>query len=123
MNWYNVVLRGQEAHCGTTPMDMRRDTLLCASKMVVKINEIALGMPGTLASVAVINSTPQSINTLAGRVQFNVDLRAEDDDLLAQVEKRIEQACLAIAQADGVKLETWDKFWSSPKTKIGRAHV
>ena len=41
MNWYSVELRGREQHCGTTPMHLRADTLLCAAQMIVKINEIA----------------------------------------------------------------------------------
>lgn len=116
MNWYNVELRGREQHCGTTPMNMRADTLLCAAQMIVKINEVALNTPGGLASVAVINSTPQSINTLAGRVQFNIDLRAEDDKLLAELEQKVQNVCQHTAGLHGVAIETWDKFWTSPKT-------
>ncbi|EPQ50736.1 N-carbamoyl-L-amino acid hydrolase [Gloeophyllum trabeum ATCC 11539] len=118
MNWYNVVLRGREQHCGTTPMDMRADTLLCAAKMIQAINAQALALPGSLASVAVINSTPQSINTLAGRVQFNIDARASSDALLAQLAERLKSTCTEIAEKDGVKIQVWDRIWKSPKTKF-----
>lgn len=123
MNWYDVELRGREQHCGTTPMNLRADTLLCAAQMIVKINEVALSTPGGLASVAVINSTPQSINTLAGRVQFNVDVRALDDALLAELERKIEVACAPVADAAGVKIVKWEKFWSSPKTTFDATAV
>ncbi|KZT26032.1 metallopeptidase [Neolentinus lepideus HHB14362 ss-1] len=116
MNWYNVVLRGREQHCGTTPMHMRADTLLCAAKMIQAINAQALSLPGSLASVAVINSTPQSINTLAGRVQFNIDARASSNELLVQLEERLEAACRDIASKDGVQIELWDRIWQCPKT-------
>ena len=83
MSWYTVTLRGREQHCGTTPMHLRADTLLVASKLIVAINKVTF-LPQFkgkgLASVAVINSSPQSINTLAGQVQFNIDIRALDDE-------------------------------------------
>ena len=68
ITWFNVELRGREQHCGTTPMDKRADTLLAAAQMIVGVNAVALSIPGALASVAVINSTPQAINTLASSV-------------------------------------------------------
>lgn len=115
MSWFNVELRGREQHCGTTPMDARADTLLAAAKMIVAINEAALSVPGSLASVAVINSTPQSINTLASRVQFNIDARARDDGVLAQLESRLKEVCEEVSAKTGVKIETWDRFWNSPR--------
>ena len=116
MNWYSVELRGREQHCGTTPMNMRADTLLCAAQMIVKINEVALDTPGGLASVAVINSSPQSVNTLSGYVRFTIDVRAKDDALLASLDEKIKSTCEVIAEKTGVAIQTWDKFWSSPKT-------
>ena len=81
-----------QVHCGTTPMKMRADTLLCFAKMTVKINEIALETPGALATVAVVNSTPQSVNTIAGLVQFSIDARAKDDATLAVLDEKIRVA-------------------------------
>ena len=99
-------------------MDKRIDTLLGAAKMIVAINEAALDTPGGLASVAVINSSPQSINTLAGRVQFNIDIRAKDDETLQILEVKCKSACYAISEGTGVKIETYDRFWNSPRTKF-----
>ena len=117
MSWYNVVLRGREQHCGTTPMTMRGDTLLSAARMITAINTAALSTPNSVASVAVLNSTPQSINTLSGRVQFNIDVRAYDDDVLEEIEKKIKIACEEVAKLEGgaVRIETWDRFWTSKR--------
>ena len=123
MNWYTVELRGREQHCGTTPMHLRADTLLCAAQLIVKINEVALSIPGSLASVAVINSSPQSINTLAGHVQFNIDARAIDDALLHQLDGKLREACEEVAKKAGVEMIKWDKFWSSPRTKFDETAV
>ncbi|KDQ51720.1 hypothetical protein JAAARDRAFT_40963 [Jaapia argillacea MUCL 33604] len=130
MNWYNIVLRGREQHCGTTPMNMRADTLLCAAKMIQSINQQSLALPGARASVAVINSSPQSINTLSGRVQFNIGARASSDALLATLDVNLEKACKEVVEDSvrldesimgksgegGVKMEVWEKIWECPKT-------
>ena len=118
MSWFNIELRGREQHCGTTPMDARADTLLGAAKMIVAINETALGIPGALASVAVINSTPQAINTLASRVQFNIDARAKDDKTLAVLEANLKNACEKVSLETSVKIEKWERFWNSPRIKF-----
>ncbi|KZT36324.1 putative N-carbamoyl-L-amino acid hydrolase [Sistotremastrum suecicum HHB10207 ss-3] len=123
INWYSIELRGREQHCGTTPMNSRADTLLCAAKMIVKVNEVAHTVPGALASVAVINSTPQAINTLAGRVQFNIDARAPSDERLAFLDEELERELRHVASQEGVKVEKWDKFWNSPRTVFDRTAV
>jgi len=118
INWYNIELRGREQHCGTTPMKMRADTLLCFAKMTVRINEIALETPGALATVAVVNSTPQSVNTIAGLVQFSIDARAKDDTTLAVLDEKIRVACQQIAEHAGVAIKTWDRYLNCPETKF-----
>lgn len=123
MAWYNVELRGREQHCGTTPIDVRCDALLAAAQMIVAINNATIETPGGLATVAVINSSPQAINTIAGRVQFNIDARARSDDILAKLEKRIADVCKEIEAKSGVKIATWDRFWSSPMMKFDEKAV
>jgi acetylornithine deacetylase/succinyl-diaminopimelate desuccinylase-like protein len=72
MRWYNLKVTGREAHTGSTPMDGRSDALLGAAKMIVEANRIAtigvLAERGARATIAVINSSPQSINTIAGDI-------------------------------------------------------
>lgn len=97
-------------------MDRRADTLLTAAQMIVGINGVALSIPGALASVAVINSTPQSINTLASAVQFNIDARAKDDETLARLEAALEKKCHEISQEAGVEIRVWDRFWNAKRT-------
>ncbi|EKM51079.1 uncharacterized protein PHACADRAFT_151612 [Phanerochaete carnosa HHB-10118-sp] len=123
ISWFNVELRGREQHCGTTPMDRRADTLLTAAQMIVAINGIALSIPGSLASVAVINSTPQSINTLASVVQFNIDARAKDDETLARLEAALEKKCHEISKEAGVEIRTWDRFWNAKRTVFNERMV
>lgn len=104
-------------------MDARADTLLAAARMIVAVNACALAIPNALASVAVITSTPQSINTLASRVQFSIDARARDDETLARLEASLHEECATVAESAGVVIEKWDRFWNSPQTIFGETAV
>jgi beta-ureidopropionase / N-carbamoyl-L-amino-acid hydrolase len=104
-------------------MNARADTLLAAAHMIVAVNATARTIPGALASVAVITSSPQSINTLAGRVQFSIDARARDDATLAKLEAALHQACTAVTESTGVAIEKWDRFWNSPETVFNETAV
>jgi len=41
LRWYDVVIAGQDAHAGPTPMRVRKDALPAASRIVAEINAIA----------------------------------------------------------------------------------
>ena len=43
-----------------------------------------------LASTGIIRASPGSTNTVPGRVQFSLDIRAAEDDVLMDLEKHLE---------------------------------
>lgn len=86
--WYDVVITGMESHAGTTPMELRHDALLAASRMVEKVNEVALSYaPYGRGTVGYMKVMPNSRNTIPGTVNFTIDIRAlHDEELLAMQE-------------------------------------
>lgn len=118
IRWYSIKLRGREQHTGTTPMRSRKDTILTASKLILIANEIAMkSTTGGLASVAVITSHPQSINTLSGEVDMNLDLRHPSDDGIQELEDEIRGEFERICGQCGIKME-FEKIWISPAVKF-----
>ena len=118
IRWYSIKLRGREQHTGTTPMRSRKDTLLAASKFIITANEIAMkSTSGGLASIAVINSRPQSINTLSGEVDMNLDLRHPSDEGLQTLEDEIRKEFEGISNESGVTME-FETIWVSPAVKF-----
>ncbi|MYL20617.1 hydantoinase/carbamoylase family amidase [Halobacillus litoralis] len=75
-----VTVEGEAAHSGTTPMDIRRDALTSASRLVLDIEEAADQEKKyqTVATVGVFHVFPGAMNTIPGRVEFNVDIRGLD---------------------------------------------
>src|SRR5688572_10075667 len=58
MDW-DVVIDGFANHAGSTPMNMRKDALLAASKLVIAVNEVINSVPGKqVGTVGKIASLP-----------------------------------------------------------------
>jgi N-carbamoyl-L-amino-acid hydrolase len=101
---FHVTVTGEEGHAGTLPMDLRRDALLGAARMVDAVNAIAFDHePHPVITVGSLNVRPNSPNTIPGQTQFSIDSRHPDNGVLATVEKQMRAACAAIA--DKSKLE------------------
>ncbi len=41
IRWYNVTVTGNESHAGTTPMDLRKDALVTAAKIALRVKTVA----------------------------------------------------------------------------------
>jgi N-carbamoyl-L-amino-acid hydrolase len=114
--WYEVTVRGQEAHAGPTPMSRRRDALVGAARMIDLVNRIGRERPPyACATVGVIQSKPNSRNTIPGEVFFTVDFRHPDDAVLSTMDKLLKTGCAAIAAEGGLELSIVD-FWYAPPT-------
>ena len=100
LRWYDVVVSGQDAHAGPTPMRLRRDALVAASKMVAEINALAYRyQPDGRATVGFMQVKPNSRNVIPGEVRFSVDLRHADDAMLEQMESDMRALCERLARA------------------------
>ncbi|MGA2399155.1 MAG: Zn-dependent hydrolase [Steroidobacteraceae bacterium] len=79
MSRHEVVVIGQEAHAGPTPMDMRRDPVrVLADVLPACYAAAAKHRPDARLTVAVIETRPSSPNTVPGYLRFFLDLRHPD---------------------------------------------
>jgi N-carbamoyl-L-amino-acid hydrolase len=105
MSRHEVVVHGQEAHAGPTPMDMRRDPVRVLADVLPAIYAAAAERgPQARLTIAVIETRPSSANTVPGYLRFFVDVRHPDapqyQALRAQVEGVVNTA-LARHQLEG----------------------
>ncbi|KAG0186384.1 hypothetical protein DFQ28_007937 [Apophysomyces sp. BC1034] len=113
--WYEVVLTGQEAHAGPTPMPRRRDALLGASRLVQLVNEIGLRhAPLACATVGMMQVHPNSRNVIPGRVFFTVDFRHPSDDMLAQMDAELREGVAKIAETGKLDAQLEQIFYYAP---------
>lgn len=99
LRWYDVVVSGQDAHAGPTPMRLRKDALLAASRIVGEINALAHRyQPNGRGTVGFLQVKPNSRNVVPGEVRFSVDLRHADDGELERMEQEMRAACDRLAR-------------------------
>src|SRR5437588_2412446 len=114
--WYEITVTGQEAHAGPTPMPRRRDALVGAARMIDAVNNIGHAhAPYACATVGFVQVSPNSRNTIPGRVFFTVDFRHPEDAVLSAMDGELRQACEAAAAPIGLEVEVKD-FWYFPPT-------
>jgi N-carbamoyl-L-amino-acid hydrolase len=121
--WYEITVTGQEAHAGPTPMPRRRDALVGAARMIDAVNRIGHAhAPYACATVGFVQVSPNSRNTIPGRVFFTVDFRHPEDAVLSAMDRELREACAAAAAAQGLEAAV-EEFWYFPPTPFDPALV
>ena len=110
IRWYNVTITGQEAHSGSTPMYLRKDALAASSEVVFKLESLAKNYDNAVATTGFMLVTPNSRNTIPGKVTFSVDLRNPNKDILQQMHDELKSMCNEVASRRSVDISI-DHFW------------
>ncbi|NHO32961.1 M20 family metallo-hydrolase [Acetobacter fallax] len=123
MRWYEVTVRGKDAHAGSTPMPMRHDALLASARMIEAISDIAIAhAPASVGTVGLIENRPNSNNVVPGETFFTVDIRNPDDAIVATMEGEFRKRFAAIAEASGVTLDIVP-IWDAPAVHFSPACI
>lgn len=113
IRWYEVTVTGQEAHTGSTPMTMRRNALLGATKLIEAVDAIALARPPSVGTVGLVEVKPNSRNVIPGEVFFSIDFRHPEEGVLDDMEAALYAAVEAVKAQTGLEI-VCDAIWSSP---------
>ena len=96
---FNITVKGCANHAGTTPMQMRCDALVAASKVVLAVNEIANTPGQQVATVGKMQVSPNAANVVPGLVEMSLDLRdlssLHIDRLLDQLRLHLEEIAVS----------------------------
>jgi N-carbamoyl-L-amino-acid hydrolase len=108
---WGITFRGQEAHSGSTPMDVRRDALAAAAKLALEIRPIARKHPQAVATMGSVKTFPGIVTAVVGRCETTLDMRDLDADVLAQMLSEARATSERFAQEEGCTVE-WAQIWS-----------
>jgi amidase, hydantoinase/carbamoylase family len=91
VRWFEVLVTGSSAHAGTTPLDVRQDAVLAAATLLRRIADAALALGDDRLRVTSgrFEVKSPSINTVADRVLFTIDLRHPEEAVLDAFEAQI----------------------------------
>ena len=95
---YDITLKGQANHAGTTPMGFRHDTVYAMSKMISESIDKAKewGDPLVL-TFGHIEVKPNTVNVVPGETFFTMDCRHTEGDVLNSFTKEVESLFRKIA--------------------------
>ncbi|MEO6347659.1 MAG: Zn-dependent hydrolase [Aquaticitalea sp.] len=88
-----ITIGGFANHAGTTPMKLRKDALLAASKLIIEVNEVINSVLGNqVGTVGKIQAFPGAYNVVPGKAILGLEIRDLSWDkiemLFAAIEKR-----------------------------------
>jgi beta-ureidopropionase / N-carbamoyl-L-amino-acid hydrolase len=118
IRWYEVTVRGEAAHTGTTPMPRRKNALVGAARVIDRIDAIAREHPPfAVGTVGLIENRPNSRNVIPDDVFFTVDFRHPQDAVLDAMEAKLRTALREILEPMNLACEE-TRIWSSPPVKF-----
>jgi hydantoinase/carbamoylase family amidase len=107
-----VRFTGQRAHVGATPMDMRRDSVAAAARLVLEGRRIAEAA-GSVTTVGTV-ATPGGIVTAVAPVcELVIDQRHLSDETLHAMLAEAQEAGRRIAEEEGCEVD-WHQQWRIP---------
>jgi len=103
---YAIRIGGDANHAGATPMNQRRDALCGAAEIVLEIEKMMPEISSeAVATVGRLVNHPNAINVVPDRVEFTVDLRAPQDDMLLRGDIEIRRLATEICRRRGLTCE------------------
>ncbi|HEX4156597.1 MAG TPA: Zn-dependent hydrolase [Acidobacteriaceae bacterium] len=106
-----ITFYGQEAHSGSTPMEVRRDALAACAKLALEIRPIARKHPNSVVTMGSLKTFPGIVTAVVGRCEATLDMRDLDADVLASMLKDAREASERFAVEERCTVE-WSKIWS-----------
>jgi hydantoinase/carbamoylase family amidase len=107
-----LIFRGQAAHSGTMPMEMRRDSFRAASRFALELADIAVRHDG-VATVGFAQCWPGVVTAVAGETRIAMDMRHIDAAGLRAMFDDAHDAADRAASAEGCTVE-WEHVFRIP---------
>lgn len=105
-----IKLQGQAAHAGATPIPLRRDPTLAASRMAIAIRQLGLDHDA-FTTVGVWRVHPGVPTAVNGRTEFSVDMRHRERAVLDRLVAGLEAVVAEIAAEERVEANI-ENLWS-----------
>jgi N-carbamoyl-L-amino-acid hydrolase len=116
-----LTFKGQAAHAGTTPLELRQDALVAAARFILDLRrglEVLGGSrePFVIATVGEIHVVPNAPNVVPGEARVVVDLRSDSSDALVTWADRIRTFAQGAVAGTKVELARCDLISATKPT-------
>ena len=111
-----VTVKGRSDHAGTTPLNMRADTMLAAARAITAGTDNALELnDGTVFTVGRVETVPGGFNIVAKETKFSIDCRSRGlesvDTVIAAVRASLEKSA---AENPGLSFDMYESLMANP---------
>jgi allantoate deiminase len=76
-----MTITGKAGHAGTTPMDLRKDALCCASEIILALEKLGRDTDDLVATVGQLSVSPGAGNVIPAKVTLSYDIRSPKDSV------------------------------------------
>ncbi len=91
---FRVIIQGEESHAGTSRRADRRDALTSAVAVVDALQKAMWDDADTVRfTIGLFNVSPNAPSVVPGRVEFSIDLRHDDAELIERLGNMIPSVC------------------------------
>lgn len=105
LSWTQITVIGNESHTGSTPMPMRKNAGLAMSRILCKVEDIAMShAPHAVGAAGHIDISPNSRNVIPGKAVFTIDFRSPDLAVIEDMEARLRVDAQAICDDMGMEV-------------------
>ena len=120
VRWYRIRVTGTAGHAGTMPMGERADAMAAAVGLAQQLYAYQAVEAGDKLRLTLgrWQVSPNSINTIPGAVEFTVDVRCVDEQVLVQFEEALNEITQAYSWAGQIEFES---LFSRPPTHFPAA--
>lgn len=120
---YNITLKGQSNHAGTTPMGYRKDTVYCFSKICSEAIDRAKEMGDPLVlTFGKVQPKPNTVNVVPGETLFTIDCRHPDAEALKTFTENLEIFMRDTAEGMEIEIEI-DRWMDEPPVPMSEEIV
>lgn len=109
-----ITINGRADHAGTMPMNLRKDAVEQATKIISKIGDRARQYKDSVATVGFMEVAPNIMNIVPEKVTFAIDIRGvKKEDILAQYDALLNDL-KAMAETTGMTYDVVDLLLAEP---------
>lgn len=102
----DITVQGVQSHAGTTPMSVRRDALVAASRVVLAVQRLATSRDlCAVSTVGVLDGEPNVTNVIPGMVRLTAEIRDGRAERLCAAERALVAELTALGSATGTSIE------------------
>ena len=127
----SITLAGQAAHAGTTPMNLRKDTLAGGAEIMLAAERLAQDYARRpegyfVATCGQVFNKPNASNVVPGQTQLVFDIRSDTREWMAEFEQQLAQVVETITTQRCLKLLQFERLtdtWPMSCTETLMQHI